>query len=360
MSVHEILIVIMAVFAALGAIDRIFGNRLGLGHPFEEGILAMGTLALAMLGIISLAPVLANLLNPVVVPVYRFLGADPAMFAGTILACDMGGGSLAQQMSSDPAAALMGGVLCGSMLGATIVFTIPVAMGILKEEDRPAMAKGVLAGIVTVPVGLLAGGLVAGFPIGMVLRNLIPIVLIGGLIALGLVFAEKGMIKGFGIFGKGVIIVITIGLGAAIVEELTGFTVIPGLAPLSEGFETVGAIAIVLAGAFPLVHVITKLLQKPLMKLGKLLGVNDVAAGGLVATLANSIATFERVKDMDSRGKVVNIACAVSAAFVFGDHMGFTAGFAPEMLPAMIVGKLVGGVTAVAVALLLTRKKREN
>ena len=360
MSVHEVLIVIMAIFAALGAIDRIIGNRFGLGHPFEEGILAMGTLALAMLGIISLAPVLAELLNPVVVPVYRFLGADPAMFAGTILACDMGGGPLAQQMSSDPDAALLGGVLCGSMLGATIVFTIPVAMGILKEEDRPAMAKGILAGIVTIPVGLFAGGLVAGFPLGMVLRNLIPIVLMGGLIALGLLFAEKAMIKGFGIFGKGVIILITVGLAAAIVEELTGFTVIPGLAPLSDGFETVGAIAIVLAGAFPLVHVITKLLQKPLLKLGKCLGVNDVAAGGLVATLANSIATFERVKDMDSRGKVVNVAFAVSAAFVFGDHMGFTAGFAPEMLPAMIVGKLVGGITAVAVALLLTRKKTHN
>ena len=357
MSVHEILIIIMGVFAALGALDRILGNRLGLGHPFEEGILAMGTLALAMLGIISLAPVLANLLNPVVVPVYRFLGADPAMFAGTILACDMGGGALAQQMSSDPQAALMGGVLCGSMLGATIVFTIPVAMGILKEEDRPAMAKGILAGIVTIPVGLLVGGLVAGFPVAMVLRNLIPIVLIGGLIALGLIFAEKGMIKGFGIFGKGVTIVITIGLGAAIAQELTGFTLIPGMAPLSEGFATVGAIAIVLAGAFPLVHVITKLLRKPLMKLGKVLGINEAAAGGLIATLANSIATFERVKDMDSRGKVVNIAFAVSAAFVFGDHMGFTAGFAPTLLPAMIAGKLAGGVTAIGVALLLTRKK---
>ena len=358
MSVHEILIIIMAAFAAIGAIDRIFGNRLGLGHPFEEGILAMGTLALAMLGIISLAPVLAKWLSPVVVPVYRFLGADPAMFAGTILACDMGGGSLAQQMTQDPQAALFGGVLCGSMLGATIVFTIPVAIGILKKEDQPAMAKGILAGIVTIPVGLLAGGLTAGFPASMVLMNLVPIVIIAALIALGLVFAEKAMIRGFGIFGKGVIALITVGLGAAIVEELTGFTVIPGMAPLSEGFATVGAIAIVLAGAFPLVHVITKLLSKPLMKLGKGLGVNDVAAGGLVATLANSIATFERVKDMDNRGKVVNIAFAVSAAFVFGDHMGFTAGFAPTMLPAMIVGKLAGGVTAVAVALLLTRKEK--
>ena len=360
MSAHEILIYLMAVFAALGALDRIFGNRFGLGHPFEEGILAMGTLALAMLGIISLAPVLARLLNPVVVPVYRFLGADPAMFAGTILACDMGGGALAQQMTTDADAALMGGVLCGSMLGATIVFTIPVAMGILKEEDRPFMAKGILAGIVTIPVGLLVGGLTAGFPLMMVLRNLIPIVIIGALIALGLIFAEKGMIKGFGIFGKGVIILITIGLGAAIVEELTGFAIIPGMAPLSEGFETVGAIAIVLAGAFPLVHVVTKLLRKPLVKLGGLLGINGDAAGGLVASLANSIATFERVGQMDDRGKVVNIAFAVSAAFVFGDHMGFTAGFAPEMLPAMILGKLAGGISAIAVAMLLTRKKIDN
>ena len=85
------------------------------------------------------------------------------------------------------------------------------------------------------------------------------------------------------------------------------------------------------------------------MKLGKLLGINDTAAAGLVASLANSIATFGLVKDMDNRGKVVNVAFAVSAAFVFGDHMGFTAGFAPELLPAVIVGKLTGGISAVAV-----------
>ena len=59
---------------------------------------------------------------------------------------------------------------------------------------------------------------------------------------------------------------------------------------------------------------------------------------------------------MNERGKVVNIAFAVSAAFVFGDHLGFTAGFAPEMIGPMIVGKLAGGISAVAVAMLLTRK----
>ena len=58
MSVHEIIIWIMAVFAVLGALDRIFGGRLGIGKEFEEGILAMGSLALAMIGVITLAPVL--------------------------------------------------------------------------------------------------------------------------------------------------------------------------------------------------------------------------------------------------------------------------------------------------------------
>ncbi len=356
MSGHEILIAVMAVFAVLGALDRILGNRLGLGAEFENGITAMGALALAMLGIISLAPVLASLLEPVVVPVFSFLGADPGMFAGALLACDMGGGPLAMEMAQSREAGLLGGVITGSMLGATVVFTIPAAMGILKREDRPAMAKGVLCGIVTIPVGILVGGLVAGFPVLMVLKNLIPIVIIAALIALGLWKAEGAMVRGFGYFGKGVTAVITVGLAAAIVESLTGWVLIPGMEPLSTGFETVGAIAIVLAGAFPLVFAVTKLLRRPLEKLGKLLGINDAAAGGLVATLANSIATFGMVKDMDPRGKVVNIAFAVSAAFVFGDHLGFTAGFAPELLPAMIAGKLAGGVTAVALALLLTKK----
>lgn len=357
MSAHEILIGIMAVFAAAGAIDRIFGSRLGLGKEFEAGILAMGALAMAMIGIICLAPVLAGWLRPVVVPVYTFFGADPAMFAGTLLACDMGGGALAKELAQTQEAALLGGVLTGSMLGATVVFTIPTAMGILSEKDRPALAKGILCGVVTVPVGIFVGGLVAGFPIGMVAKNLIPIVLIGGVIALGLWKAERTMITGFGWFGKLILGVIAAGLGAAIVERLTGFVIIPGLAPITDGFSTVGEIAIVLAGAFPLVYAVTRLLRKPLMKLGSLLGINDTAAAGLIASLANSIATFGLVKDMDDRGKVVNIAFAVSAAFVFGDHMGFTAGFAPEMLPAMIAGKLAGGVSAVAVALLLTRKK---
>ena len=357
MSAEHIVLGLMGIFAALGALDRILGSRLGLGKEFEEGILAMGSLSMAMLGIISLAPVLADLLKPLILPVFSFLGADPAMFAGSLLASDMGAGPLALELTEDRDAALLGGIITGSMLGATLVFTLPVAMGILREEDRPAMAKGILCGIVTIPLGILAGGLTAGFAPGMVLRNLIPIVILGAAIAFGLWKAENTMIRGFAAFGKGVVALVTAGLGAAILEELAGITLIPGLAPLSEGFQTVGAIAIVLAGAFPLVALLTKLLRRPLLALGGRLGIGDTGAAGLIASLANSIAALNLVKDMNYRGKVVNIAFAVSAAFVFGDHLGFTAGFAPEMLLPMILGKLTGGISAVMLALWLTKER---
>ena len=347
----------MACFMVLGALDRILGGRLGLGQEFENGILTFGSLALSMLGIICLAPVLANVLRPVVVPVFRLLGADPGMFPGSILACDMGGAALALEMAENREAGLFGGVIVGSMLGATIVFTIPVSLGIIREQDRPFLAQGVLAGIVTIPLGAFVSGLTAGLPIGTILRNLVPIIMFALLIVLGLWKAEKAMIRGFVIFGRLVTAVITVGLAAAIVETLTGIVLIPGLAPVSEGYETIGSIAIILAGAFPLIYTITKVFRKPLIRLGGLLGMNDVAAAGMVASLANSIPMFGMLRDMDDRGKVLNIAFAVSAAFVFGDHLGFTAGFAPELLVPVIVGKLVGGISAVAVAMALIRRK---
>lgn len=356
MSINEIIVYIMVIFAAVGAIDRIFGNKLGFGEKFEEGITAIGALALSMVGIIALAPVIADVLRPVIVPVFGILGADPSMFAGSILANDMGGAALARELADNPQAGQFAGLIVGAMLGATVVFTIPVALGIICREDRKYLATGVLAGVITIPIGAFAGGLTAGFPIMMLIKNLIPIIIFALLIALGLWKFQNAMITGFTWFGKFIVAVITFGLIVGIIEKLTGTVIIKGMNPISDGFEIVADISIVLAGAFPLVHFITKVFKKPLMKLGKMLKMNDVAAAGMVASLANSIPMFDMMKDMDERGKIINVAFAVSAAFVFGDHLGFTAGFDSDMIAPMIVGKLVGGITAVFTAMFIADK----
>ncbi len=356
MSINEIIVYIMVGFMVLGAVDKIIGNKFGLGEQFEEGIMAMGSLALAMVGVVSLAPVLADILKPVVVPLYTALGADPAMFATTLLANDMGGYPLAMELAQSTEAGTFAGLILGSMMGPTIVFTIPVALGIIKKEDHKFLATGILAGLITIPIGSLVGGLVGGFDFIMIIKNLVPIIIVALLLALGLWKIPEKMIKGFTVFGKGVVAVITVGLAAIIIETLTGIVVIPGMSPVSDGIEIVGSIALMLAGAFPMVYVITKVFNKPLLKLGKLLGMGDVAAAGMVATLANNIPMFGLMKDMDDRGKIINVAFAVSASFVFGDHLGFTAGVNQDMIFPMVVGKLIAGATAVVIALFIANK----
>ena len=363
MGINDIILYVMTGFMALGALDKAFlENRLGFGEKFEEGFMAMGSLMLAMGGVITLAPFLAEVLKPVIVPLYQAVGADPSMFATTLLACDMGGYPLAMQMAANPQIGRFAGIILGGMMGPTIVFSIPVALGIIEKKDHPALAKGILIGMVTIPLGCLAGGLMMlgeGFTLFTLLLNIVPVLVVSILIAAGLKFIPSAMIKGFSAFGKVVVALITVGLAMGIVEALSPYRFFPegspyALVPLTESYAVIGSIAIVLAKAFPMVIFITKVFKAPLLVFGRKLGMGDIAAAGMVATLANNIPTFTMMKDMDERGKIINVAFAVSAAFVFGDHLGFTAGVERGLILAMIVGKLVAGIAAVVLACRVT------
>lgn len=358
MGADRIILIIMALFAVAGGIDKIFGSRFGLGDAFERGILLMGQLFLSMSGMIVLAPVIAKVLSPVVIPVYRFLGADPAMFAGSFLACDMGGYPLALELTENADAARLGGIIAASMLGVTVIFTIPVAMGVIKKEDRPFAAKGLLCGIVTVPVGIFVGGVVAGCSPLFVLKNTVPIIILSLLIALGLWKLERILIKCFTYFGRFMTALAIAGLVVALVERLCKVTIIPGLDMLDGAFTVIGDIALMLAGAFPLMFIVTKLLKRPLAALGRRMNINETSVSGLLTSLVNSIPVFDSVGSMDERGKVINMAFAVSGAFVFGDHLAFTAGSDPAAILGLIAGKLAAGVCAVLLAILMTKKKK--
>ncbi|HAH3771884.1 ethanolamine utilization protein EutH [Escherichia coli] len=382
MGINEIIMYIMMFFMLIAAVDRIlsqfggsarflgkFGKSIeGSGGQFEEGFMAMGALGLAMVGMTALAPVLAHVLGPVIIPVYEMLGANPSMFAGTLLACDMGGFFLAKELAGgDVAAWLYSGLILGSMMGPTIVFSIPVALG-------------VLAGIVTIPIGCIAGGLVAmysgvqingqpvEFTFALILMNMIPVLIVAVLVALGLKFIPEKMINGFQIFAKFLVALITLGLAAAVVKFLLGWELIPGLDPIfmapgdkpgevMRAIEVIGSISCVLLGSYPMVLLLTRWFEKPLMSVGKVLNMNNIAAAGMVATLANNIPMFGMMKQMDTRGKVINCAFAVSAAFALGDHLGFAAANMNAMIFPMIVGKLIGGVTAIGVAMMLVPKE---
>ncbi|GFZ22267.1 ethanolamine utilization protein EutH [Lacrimispora indolis] len=361
--ISQIIVYIMVIFMAVAAIDRMFGNRLGLGQEFEEGFNAMGALTLGMAGIMVTVDLIGAVLTPTVGALFSAIGADPSMAGSLILSIDTGGYALAHAIQPNNAdIANFSAIILASMMGPTIAFGIPVCLGIMQPSDKRFLAIGTMSGIVCIPFACIVGGLVAGFDIGMVLINMVPVLIFAVLIALGLKFIPTGMIKGFNIFAKFMIAYLSFFLGLAIVQELTPIHLIE-LRPLSEVWGVIGSIAMMLAGAYPLVKVLTKVLGKPLGKLGAMIGINDVAVAGLIACCANSIPAYSMLKDMDNKGKVINIAFACCAAFALGDHLGFCAGVEPDLIAAMVAAKLFGGVFCVLSAIFfmnLDKKQLED
>ena len=355
MDINNIILWIISFGVVLGGLDYILKNKFKIGKEFEEGFMALGPLALVVVGIVSLAPVIARVLGPVIAPILRLIGADPSVLA-SILALDMGGYPLAMELAKTETSGLFSGLIVASMLGATLVFSIPVALKIIKEKDKIFFIKGLLAGLITIPIGAFIGGIIAGFPFQEVLLNTIPVLIISIILVLFLKFLPNKILRFAAIFGRFMIIIITIGLVAAVFEALTGIVVIPGMAPVSDGLKIVGLIGIVLLGAFPIVRLITRFLRKPLEKFGNLLsiGANDVA--GLLASLANNIPMFHLMKKMSDRGKIINCAFMVSGAFILGDHLGFIAGVNRNMIFAVIVAKLIAAALAIPVAMIIAKK----
>ncbi|MCP3029124.1 ethanolamine utilization protein EutH [Halobacillus sp. A5] len=351
MWLNDGILILMAGFMAAGAIDySLLQNRLGLGGRFKEAFHMMGPLALAMVGIISLAPVISSSLSPVVTPFFEWIGADPAMFASMLLAIDMGAYPLSEALADDSEAAVFSWAFLGTMMGPTLVFTIPIALTIIQKEDQRYFARGILIGLMTIPLGCLIGGALAGYEVIWMIQNLLPTVVLAAFIGAGLWKFTNVTITLFSKFGKGIEIVIMIGLVSVIIETLTDITIIPGLASLNEGVEIVGRITVTLAGAYPLVAFINQKGEKLWERLSSRIGINSVSMTGFIASLAHHLPMFATMKDMNPKGKIMNAAFAVSGAFAFGSHIGFVAGVEKDVIAAVMAGKLSAGLLAVWLA----------
>ena len=366
-SINTLILIFMMIFTVVGAVDKIRGNKNGYGEKFDEAFHTMGPLAIAMVGVITMVPIIQLTLEPLIAPVYTFFGASPAMFAGTVLPIDAGAYPLAMQMAGDDQAiGNFSGLILGGTFGMIITALVPLALTILRKEDQPFFAAGVLVALITIPLGCVAGGLVMNLTpykmsLSRIMINLVPVIIVSILIALGLIFKPRSVMNGFSVFGRAFGVLLTISTTLAIVQFVTGLR-LPlfhlmvdaptpdSLSPLMESIFVVGTIALMLTGAFPMVHWITTTFQKPLAALGHRLGMNEVGSAGLFAGLANLIPTLNTAKDMNDKAKFLNIAFGVSASFVFGDHLGFTASMNQEMIFPMIVGKLVAGITALLLA----------
>ena len=105
--------------------------------------------------------------------------------------------------------------------------------------------------------------------------------------------------------------------------------------------------------------VISKLLNKPLNKLGKKIGIDSTSAVCLLSTMVTNAPTIGLMEKMNKKGVVLNSAFAVSAAFAFGGHLALTMAFEPKYVTPMIIAKLISGVCSLLLAMLIYKPKSE-
>ena len=390
-QIGTFVIYIIMACAVAGAIASVRDPESGLGKEFVEGLYAIGPIFIPVAGIMASIPYLSEFIRIVAGPVFAAVGADPAIAATTLIAVDMGGYQLADALAGSRDAWLMAAIV-GYMAGATIIFSIPVGLAMLDKADHKYMALGIMSGILSVPIGVfIACGLMAltglavrpeidttsaathqfAMSLGEILRNLLPLIVFCVAIALGLRFIPDAMIKGFLWFGKVMYGGITIVLAFSIVEYFTGFfssvfgswgfdPIIADEEDQFRALEIAGYIGIMLAGAFPMVYLLTKYLARPMEAIGSRIGVSPEGAAGLLAAIANIIAMYRLIGRMRPRDKVLAIAFAVCAAFAFGDHLAFAANFQPTIILPLLLGKLLGGTCGFLLAVWLSVPKAEQ
>ena len=352
----SVLTIIILIFSVIGAIDRIFGNRLRLGNEFEKGFMLLGNMSLSMIGMIVISPLIADLLAPVFGVIYDALHIDPSIIPASLFANDMGGAPLSVEVARNERIGLFNALVVSSMMGCTISFTIPFALGMVKKDQHRPLIFGLLCGVVTIPIGCFIAGLVSRLPIIDLIINLLPLFIFSGVIAAGLWFFPDACVKIFGVFGFFIKALITVGLVLGIIGFLRGSPVLDNLATIEEGALVCLNAAIVMTGMFPLISIVSRLLSKPINAIGRRIGINQRSALGFVASLATSMTTFGDMDNMDDKGVMLNSAFAVSAAFTFAGHLAFTMAFDASYLLPMIVGKLTAGFLALALAFLLYSK----
>ena len=352
----NILTWIILIFSLLGALDRIFNNRFGIGKEFEKGFYLFGDMALSMIGMIVIAPFIADILTPVFDFVSNVLHIDSSIIPASLFANDMGGATLAVQVTNNEHLGLFNALVVSSMMGCTISFTIPVALGMVDNKQHKELLLGLLCGITTIPAGCIVAGLMCKIPFEHFIINMLPLVLFSVLIAIGLVRFPTACVKIFSWFGYFIKVIITIGLALGIVRFLSGFQLIGGLEKLDEGARICLNASIVMTGAFPFMFILSKILRKPLELIGSKTGLNSESVLGIFSSIATSATAFGMMDKMDKKGIVLNSAFAVSGAFTLGSHLAFTMAFDNTYLLPVIIGKLVAGVTSLIVASLVFKK----
>ena len=354
----SVLTIIILIFSVLGAVDKLLGNKFGIGEEFEKGFKLFVPMAFSMLGILVVAPAIGVWLSPFFDWFYSVFKIDPSIIPASLFANDMGGMTLAESICKDENIGNFNAFVVSSMMGCVVSFTIPFSISVVKKEQHKEMFFGILCGIITIPIGCFIAGLVCKIKVLDLIISLLPLIIFSIILGVLLILVRDICIKIFVCFGHVIRWIAMIGLVLSIFTFLTKIEVCKHFDSFENAAFICANACVTLSGALPLMLVISKLLNKPLEKFGTKIGVDSFSAFSLLSTLVTNATTLSSMEKMNKKGVVLNSAFAVSAAFTFGGHLALTMAFNPNYVLPMIIGKVVAGIASVLLATLLYKEKQ--
>lgn len=348
--IYHCLVGCITVSFVVALIDLFRGSPWGVGNELQRGFDMAGPLLLLMTGYICLAPVLAAVLKPSLLPLAHLFGVDPSFAAGLCLAVDSGGAPLAMEMADSHVLGKFSGYVVGSVLGPTLTFTVPVALMGKKLKESIPIINGLMAGIIASPIGIFVGGLLLGLPLGILLKQMVPLVLFVLFLTVLLQKYPHLMAAFLVLLAKFSLIVSYGGLACVLIQKVLSYSILPDLLPFEDAIVTIGGIALLLGGAYPFVVFIHRLTASCLDPILIKFGFSEEGAAGLMMTVVNSMAMFSRLGKMSENDVVLNTAFAVSGAWLLGDHFCFVAQVEPGLLMPVFISKLVASLASLCFA----------
>lgn len=333
----------VAIFAFIGALDYLLDNKIGVKEAFLSGLTSIVPSILSMVGIICAIPLVNYILTPIVVPAAHFFKIDPSIFA-SILANNMGGYQLAIDLAENNQIGLFSGLILSSMFGATIVYTIPVGMGLLNKKKHKPFAKGIMYGLITMPIGCFTGGLMLNLSVLECILNMLPMFLLSLAVICGFRKKEKVLFSIFDKLTKILNFIAIISLGIVTFKSISGINIFPLFDDIWVGLDIVVEMTIFQLGCLPLASFLINILKKPLSYIGKTLKLSTNTISAIPVCFLNANSTLIMMNDIDDEGVVLVSGVLTSGICTFTAHLSYTMAVAKEYAPIVVASKLISSL----------------
>ena len=200
-----------------------------------------------------------------------------------------------------------------------------------------------------------ATGLILGLSLRTIIWNSLPVLILSVFIIIGMIRSAEKMVHLMDLLASAMRILGIVGIVLGALDYLLGVTIIPDMDSLMDSMLLVCQMTVTMIGMLPVMELVSRLLKKPLEAAGRRAGLDAVSISGMIFSLVSCAPVFPMMKEMNLKGQIVNGAWAILVAAVFGSQLGLAMSSCPEVLPALLSGKLAAGIAGTAAILVFCR-----